>query len=82
MSKEAKFKMDSDRNIRNGFMGLCVRLANQLNSKTENNGINESDLGIINYLDKIEFWFNQPFFNLILYESSLICYKLILKLIN
>lgn len=56
MSKEAKFKMDSDRNIRNGFMGLCVRLANQLNSKTESNGINESDLGIINYLDKIEFW--------------------------
>jgi|688.fasta_scaffold833053_3 hypothetical protein len=48
--------MDSGRNIRNGFMGLCVRLANQLNSKTENAGINESDLEIIDYLDKVESW--------------------------
>lgn len=37
-------------------MGLCVKLANQLNSKTENVGMNESDLEIINYLDNIEFW--------------------------
>lgn len=37
-------------------MGLCVKLANQLNSKTENAGMNESDLEIINYLDKIESW--------------------------
>ena len=39
--------MDSGRNIRNGFMGLCVRLANQLNSKTENAGINERKITII-----------------------------------
>jgi hypothetical protein len=37
-------------------MGLCVKLANQLNSKTENAGMNENDLEIINYLDKIESW--------------------------
>ena len=37
-------------------MGLCVKLANQLNSKTENAGMNESDLEIINYLDKIDSW--------------------------
>jgi len=37
-------------------MGLCVKLANQLNSKTENVGMNESDSEIIDYLDKIETW--------------------------
>ena len=46
--------MDSNRQIRNGFMALCVSIANKLQAKNETGG--EPDLDIINYLDSVNDW--------------------------
>jgi len=57
MAKEASFKMDSERMIRNGFMALCVHIANNLQSRTEQAGAetgkNQEDIVVIDYLDQV-----------------------------
>ena len=50
--------MDSGRLIRNGYMGLVVKIANLLNIKAENSNSPEHDEQILEYLESIPNWYD------------------------
>lgn len=55
MAETASFKMESDRNIRNGYMALVVSISNKLQKKYEGSTAAEraEDITIVDYLDSV-----------------------------
>ena len=53
MGAEASFKMNSERLIRNGFMGLVVNVSNKLQKRFKGTATKPEDTVVVEYLDNV-----------------------------
>ena len=53
MGAESSYKMNSERLIRNGYMGLVVKISNKLIKRYKGTSTNPQDTTIFDYLDSL-----------------------------